>query len=164
MKTNIYTHNPEFKVFLKFWLLIFSFFLLLLTIFYFIINDGEPFQDHLKTNALMLLLLPVINSIINTYGARKHSFTISDVDDTGHVASWAIDLLQKNGMKVKTEHQNQTILEPANGISKWFGNKFDTELVSVEATADHVAIIGKYKYIDIIDTKIKFGKPTFKKA
>ncbi len=164
MKTQTYTHNPEIKVFLKFWLLIFSFLLLLITIFYLIVNDGEPFRDHLKVNGLTLLLLPVINSIIHAYGARKHSFTISDVDDTGHVASWAIDLLQKNGMKVRTEHQNQTILEPANGISKWFGNKFDTEIVSIEATADNVAITGKYKYIDMIDTKIKFGQVAFKKA
>ncbi len=164
MKTNIYIHKPEFKIFFKFWLLIFSFLLLFITIFYLIVNDGEPFKDHLKVNGLTLLLLPVINSIIHAYGARKHSFTISDVDDTGHVASWAIDLLQKNGMKVRTEHQNQTVLEPANGISKWFGNKFVTELVSIEPTADSVVITGKYKYIDIIDTKIKFGKPTFKKA
>jgi hypothetical protein len=163
MQTQTYIHKPEFKVFFKFWLSISLLMLLLVTIFYLIVNDGEPFKSHLNSQWPILFVLPLLNAIIHAYGARKHTFTLSDVDGSAHVTLWAIELLQKNGMKVKSEHQNQTILEPAKGLAKWFGNKFGTELVTIEPTTNKIAITGKYKYIDIIDTKLKFGQVAFKK-
>ena len=162
MKTQTYIYNPEFKVFLKFWLSISLLMLLLATILYLIVNDGEPFQAHLRSNWPILFVLPLINSIIHAYGARKHVFSLTDTDDPTHVANWALELLQKNGMNVKSENQNKTVLAPTKGIPKWFGNKFGTELVTVESAADKIVITGKYKYIDIIDTKLKFGQVAFK--
>ena len=118
MKTQSYTHNPEFRVFFKFWLFISILLLLFTAIFYLVVNDGEPFQAHLISNWPILLILPFINSIINAYGACKHSFTISNVEDTSHVARWAVELLQKNGMRIKSEQESQTILEPAKGLPR----------------------------------------------
>lgn len=161
MKTKLLAHNPKFKIFYRFWLVQFIFMLVIASVFFLIVDDGETLWDYLKSVGFIVLVLPIINSFISTNSARRHTFTITEVEDTTNVADWAVELLLKNGMRIKAEHQNETILEPAKSVLRWFGNRFGTEQATVKYTDNEVTIAGHSKYIDIIDSKIKFGHVTF---
>ncbi|WP_299824061.1 hypothetical protein [uncultured Pontibacter sp.] len=161
MKTHTYAHSPKFSVFLKFWLLILLLMLLLVAAFYLLFNQGEPLKDHIRSSGPILFILPLINGVIGAYNGRKHTFTITEVADTAHVAGWAVDLLQKNGMRIKNTQQTITVLEPTSSFLRWFGNRFGTEQAIVNYTENAVTVSGNFKYIDIVDTKIKFGRVAF---
>ncbi|GAB3203836.1 hypothetical protein ABID22_001993 [Pontibacter aydingkolensis] len=161
MKTHTIAHSPKFTIFLKFWLLILFVMLLMGAIFYLFLNQGEPLTDYLKSSGLILFILPLINGIIGALNGRTHTFTITEVDDTAYVANWAVGLLQKNGMRIKSKHQNQTVLEPTSSFLRWLGNRFGTEEASISFTENEVIIAGNGKCVDVVDTKVKFGRVAF---
>ncbi|MEJ8801595.1 hypothetical protein [Pontibacter sp. H249] len=161
MKTHLYAHNPKLTIFLKFWLLTLSLMMLLVAAFYLLLNQGEQIKDYVRSAGPILFILPLINGIIGAYNGRKHTFTIRQVDDPSHAAVWAVELLQKNGMRIKNEQPQQTVLEPTSSVLRWFGNRFGTEQATVSYTENAVTVAGNFKYIDIVDTKIKFGRVAF---
>lgn len=162
MKTQTYTYNPRFKAFFK--LLGFNLGLMLIPIVvcYLIFDYGAPVKDYLKSVGFILCLYPAMNSIIGAYSARKQTFTISAVDNPGMVAGWVVEVLQKNDMRIVAEHENEVILEPKSRYLRWFGKQFGPGPTSVHYNQHDVIIAGTMKAVDIIDTKIRFGRVDFK--
>lgn len=158
MKTKIDTSKLNISILFKFWIVQFSFILLVITVFYLVAFFGDSVTEYLKSVGVMALALPIVNSLVSAYSARKHTITITEVDNPAQLASWAIELLLLNGMNINSELKYQTVLEPKSNFLKWFGNRFGTELAIVSYTENQVTIAGNFKYIDIIDTKIKFGR------
>ncbi|NEM97096.1 hypothetical protein [Pontibacter burrus] len=162
MKTQTYTHEPEFSMFLRFFGFMFGAMLLIVTVMYLIFEFGTPVLDYLRSVGFMFILYPVVSSIIGAYGARKHTLTISEINDPARVADWAVELLEKNEMIVVVKQQSQTVLQPTGGFYKWYARMFKTAPATVSYNMQAVTITGLSKHVDIIDTKIKFGRVEFK--
>ena len=162
MKIQTYTHKPELKVFLKSLVLMLFLMTVLAMVFYLIFNSGESVKEYLKSAAFILLFIPVINSITKAYSDRKYTFTVSEVDDTVHVKNWAVNILQQNGMRIKSDTAQQTILEPDRKFLRILNYWFGTELVKVNYSEDKFSATGHYRYIDVLDSKARFSRTSFR--
>lgn len=164
MKTETIAYKPDFKSFLAYFAVMFGLFTVMAVTIYFIFSYGEPLLEFFNSLFFIYLALPIVNAISFGYGARKHQFIISEVDDPAHVADWAVALLKEKGMRVKSSGENKpTVLESSNKYFRLFNNWFGTELLEVSTSEYEFTATGHFRYIDILDSRIKFGKVDFKK-
>jgi len=161
MKTQTYTDHPRFSAFFKLFGFNLSLMLVPVIACYLIFDFGSPVKDYLKSVGIILGLYPTINAIIGAYSARNQTFTITAIDDPELVAGWVVAVLQKNDMRIVAEHENEIFLEPTNRYFRWFATWFGPGHTTVNYTERGVTIAGSIKAVDIIDTKIKFGRVDF---
>ncbi|WP_139337820.1 hypothetical protein [Pontibacter indicus] len=108
-----------------------------------------------------LWLFPVAGGIIHAFSFQKHTLTITGIAEPEQVAEWAVRFLQKEGRETISERDAETVLASPNKFFRLFHYWLGAELVHVRYTPDHVAVTGHYRHIDLIESKIKFGKLDF---
>ncbi|WP_299824059.1 hypothetical protein [uncultured Pontibacter sp.] len=162
MKTEILAYKPAFKSFLLYFALMFGLFSVLTVGFYLLLENDKAFTEYLSSFLYFYFFIPVFNAAAFAFSTRKHDFIISEINDTAHVANWAVELLQQKGMRIKSAAGNSTVLESGKKIFRAFDNWFGAELITISATENEVIATGNFRYIDILDTKLKFGKVDFK--
>ncbi|MEJ8801596.1 hypothetical protein [Pontibacter sp. H249] len=162
MKTEMIAYKPNFKSFLIYFALMFGLFTVMIVTYYLIFEDEEAFTDYLTGFFYLYFFIPVINAASFAFSTRKHDYIISGIDDPIHVANWAVELLQQKGMRIKATTGNSTVLESGNKFFRWLNNWFGTELIAISASEYEVVATGNFRYIDILDSRIKFGNVDFK--
>ncbi|MBJ6116735.1 hypothetical protein JAO76_00940 [Pontibacter sp. BT310] len=161
MKIQTYTDHPRLKTFIKLFGFNLGLMLIPVVACYLIFDFGSPVKDYLQSVGLLFALYPSINAIVGTYTARKQTFTITAIDDPALVAGWVVAVLQKNGMRIVAEQVEEVMLESTNWYLKWFAIWFGPGLTTVNYNSSSVTITGSIKSVDIIGTKIKFGRVDF---
>src|SRR5690606_35623255 len=144
--------------------LTFLLFFSIITLFYFLTSFGQPISAYFEALGslwFMALFIPLFNSAIHTYATRLHTLTISEINDPAYVANWAVELLEKNTVKLEQESASEKVLMPTGRYARFFNRFFNTEVVSINTEPGQVHITGLYKYVDILDARIKFGKVNF---
>ncbi|AKD03788.1 hypothetical protein POKO110462_03830 [Pontibacter korlensis] len=162
MKTASLSYKPQLKNFLAYFALMLSLFTVMVAGFYLIVNKGESLPEYFSSVAVLYILLPLFNAAAFAYSSRKHELIISEVNDPAYVAKWAVELLQLNGMRIKSTEDNMTVLESGKKYTRMLNNWFGTELLTLRTSENEVRAIGNFRCIDILDTKIKFGQVAFK--
>ncbi|WP_276497434.1 hypothetical protein [Pontibacter litorisediminis] len=157
MKTELITHKPSLKAFLQYFAVMLGFVSVLVPVLYLIFNQGEPFLEYFRSAAVLYFFLPLFNAGSFAFASRKHQLTIYGVDNAAQVADWAVELLQKNGLRAKTVTGSNTVLESDKKLLRSCGNWFGAELVEVRHEQEEVIITGHSKYVDIPESKIRFG-------
>jgi hypothetical protein len=165
LQTEIVAFKPELKHFLSYVAVMLGLFAVIAVTFYFIFSYGEPVTNFFTPLFFIYLTLPFIQGASFGYSARKHQFIISDLDNPEHVADWAVALLKEKGMRVKSSGENNTlVLESGNKYFRMCNNWFGTEQLQINTSENEFIATGHFRYIDILDTRIKFGKVDFKQS
>ena len=108
-----------------------------------------------------LWLFPVAGGVIHTFSFQKHTLTITGIDEPEKVAEWAVGFLQKEGREIVSENETETVLASTNKYLRLFNYWLGAELVHIRYSTNQVTVTGHYRHIDLIESKIKFGKPVF---
>lgn len=162
LKTEILAYKPELKNFLGYFAVMFGAFTVMALILYFTFSYGEPVTGFFSPLFFIYLTLPFIQAAAFSYSARKHQFTISNVDNPKQVTEWAAALLQEKGMRVEAAEENEPIvLVSGNRYFTMFNNWFGTEQLQLSTSENEFIATGHFRYIDILDSRIKFGKVDF---
>lgn len=161
MKTETIAYKPSFKAFLLYVALMFGIFSFMTLVFYLFLEKEESFTDYLSQFFYFYFLIPIFNAAAFAYSTRKHDFVISGIDDPAQVANWVVELLQQKGMRIKSTTGSGTTLESGKKYFRWLNNWFGKELITINATEYEVIATGNFRYIDILDTRLKFGKVDF---
>jgi hypothetical protein len=122
------------------------------------VMDDASFYSYLDGTWPLILLFPVMCSVIHAYSSRKHHFCMSELNNPAAVTEWAIELLKKEGLRVRTINGNEFVLESKKKYNRTLGHWLGTELVKVTYTDSEVRAVGHCRYTDVLDSRIRFGK------
>lgn len=162
MKVETIPYKPSFKAFLLYFGLMFSLFSVMAVGFYLALEREKSFTEYLTSFFYLYFLIPLINAAGFAYSTRRHDYFISDIKDPALAANWAVEFLQKEGMRIKSVEGNSTVLESGKTFFRALNNWFGTEVIVVSADEHEVKASGNFRYIDLLDTKIKFGNVPFR--
>ncbi len=98
---------------------------------------------------------------MHAFSFQRHELTITGIGEPGKVADWAVSFLQQEGREIISKHDTETVLASTNRYYRLFNYWLGAELVHIRYNAKNVTVIGHYRHIDLIESKIKFGKPVF---
>ncbi|MBX0333314.1 hypothetical protein K3G39_08685 [Pontibacter sp. HSC-14F20] len=119
----------------------------------------EFWQDLASSSTVWLF--PLLGSLTYAFSFQQHKLTITGIEDPGKVADWAANFLQEEGRTIISTDYNETVLASPNKFYRLFNYWLGAELVGIRYSADYVTVTGHYRHIDLIDSKIRFGKPAF---
>lgn len=159
-------HRPQLKHFalvLAVTMLLYALvFMLAHLIFWLAVSDAtiKAFWQDL-TSSSGVWLFPMVGGIMHAFSFQRHELTIKGIVEPENVAAWAVRLLQKEGREILAQHDAETALASPNRYYKLFNYWLGAELVHIRYNSDHVTVIGHYRHIDLVESKIKFGKPVF---
>ncbi|RAU82473.1 hypothetical protein [Pontibacter arcticus] len=162
MKVETIPYKPSFKAFLLYFGLLFSLLSVMIVGFYLALEREKSFTEYLTSFVYLYFLIPLLNAVAFAYSTRRHDYFISEINDPALAASWVVAFLQKEGMRIKSEDGNRTVLESGKTFFRALNNWFGTEMITVSATEHEVIASGNFRYIDLLDTKIKFGNVPFR--
>ena len=166
MELAITKHRPQLKHFalvLMLSMLLYGLLLMLVYLVFWLVASSATLHEFWQdlSSSTGWWLFPVAGGIVHTFSFQKHSLTITGIGEPKQVADWAVHFLQKEGREIVSEHGAETVLASTNKYYRLFSYWLGAELVHVRYTTEHVIVTGHYRHIDLIESKIKFGKPVF---
>jgi hypothetical protein len=166
LELTITKHRPQLKHFalvLALSMLLYGALMVLVNLIFWVAASGatlnEFWQDLSSSSGFWLF--PAIGGIMHAFSFQRHTLTITGIDEPGKVADWAVNFLQKESRQILSKQGSETVLASQNRYYRLFNYWLGAELVYIRYTTDHVTVTGHYRHIDLIDSKIKFGKPVF---
>jgi hypothetical protein len=160
MQSTVISYRPKFLQIVLSMLVIVALYALAGGAFYLIASllDDASFYSYLDSSWPLILLFPVMCSVIYAYSSRKHQFYMSGLNNPAAVTEWTIELLEKEGLRVRTVNGNKFVLESKKKYNRTLGHWLGTELVKVTCTDHEVKAVGHHRYTDVLDSKIRSGK------
>lgn len=166
MELALTKHRPQLKHFalvLALSILFYALVLMLVYLVFWLVASSATLHEFWLdvSSSAGLWLFPVAGGIIHAFSFQKHTLTITGIAEPKQVAEWTVGFLQKEGREILSEHDAETVLASQNKFFRLFNYWLGAELVHVRYTANHVTVTGHYRHVDLIESKIKFGKPDF---
>jgi hypothetical protein len=146
---------PQAFVFLKFLAIFLLVFAPLGALLYYF-TEPVSFREWLNQWLINLMLIPIGIAIGLTYSARKYRLTIKNIDDVESLRIWIIDVLNKSGLKLKA-FEDVVVFESVNPSNRFLNHWFRSEFVFVRITENRIDVTGHYRYVDIIELKLKLS-------
>lgn len=146
--------KPKLGTFIKYLVLALIPFWSLGTLIY-MYTAPNPFDTKIYDWWINLILIPIGSAVGYSLGTRRFHLIISETTDLEKTKSWALDFLLRNGLKIKSTNDIETIIQSKKGHNQIFGNWFGTELTSIKKIENRIEIDGPFRHIDIIETKLK---------
>ncbi len=127
-----------------------------------IICQDASFGAYLQKSWLVVLGFPLVSAVFHAYAARKHEIRVVGVSKPMVAAEWAVRFLAREDMRVHSMLSGCFVLESTKKSNRLLRHWFGSELVYLKYFEDEVIVTGHQRFIDALDTKLRFGKVAFK--
>lgn len=106
-----------------------------------------------------VLLYSVTLSFGVTFGARRVQLIITNATDMERVNDMAENFFINSGTRVKKKSESEKIFESVKSFNRLFNNWFETELVCINKTENQLKVVGPFRLVDSLDSKLRFTRP-----
>jgi hypothetical protein len=150
--------SPKLKTFLGYLMLSSISFFALKTLIH-IFTSANPLELKSYDWWPNIFLYSVTLSFGVTFGARRVQLTITNPTDIERVNDMVENFFTMNGTRVKKKYESETIFESVKSFNRLFNNWFETELVCINKTENQVKVVGPFRLVDSLDSKLRFTRP-----
>lgn len=150
--------RPTLTTFLGYFMLSITAFFALKTLIH-IFTSANPFELKSYDWWPNAIFYSVTLSLGVTFGARRFQLLITDPTDMAKVNDITENYFIKNGTRLKQKKDNETIFESVKSFNRLFNNWFETELVSIYKTENQIKVVGPFRLVDSLDSKLRFTRP-----
>lgn len=157
MKLSKTSLKPNFRAFLGLFILSMVSLLIVRTILYLTTNFSS-FDLSTAEGWLNVVGYPLFISLGVTFGARRLHLVIYDTVNIENIKVSTVEYFKNNGLTIKREKEDELEFESNNKFNRLFNNWFGAELTTVRQTDNKIIIVGPFRHVDSIDSKLRFSK------
>ncbi len=117
------------------------------------------FTEDLPVSTILIILFsPIAFAAAMAYSARKFSLLVDNVSQMDELNSYVMDYLVSEDLMTVSEDAGGIWMESTKPWNKWMNHWFGTERVRVVRTPGYIQVFGHRRYIDGLDSKLRYGR------